>query len=220
MDNIFKIQKTEHAETQSLLPWYVSGTLEFSERARVERHLATCQECREELASDRRLASTWAAMPLDVEASWLRVRERVRAEEAARERASLGARAADLLHWVGARLGSPVAIAGWAVAAGQALALVAVAINYQAPRPATYHALSAAPAAAEGNAVVMFDPTMSELRFRELLQANHARLVDGPTAAGAYVLHVPLEKRSAVLSRMRLSQGVALAQPIDPDPTR
>ena len=106
---------------------------------------------------------------------------------------------------------------GWALAAAQGLALVAIGASLLTATPkAAYHALGAAPSSASGNMLVMFDPDTSEGRFRDVLEANHARLVDGPTSSGAYVLHVPADERAAILTRMRERPDVALAEPIDP----
>ena len=39
-----------HREVALLLPWYVNGALDGSERLRVERHVHSCILCRRELA--------------------------------------------------------------------------------------------------------------------------------------------------------------------------
>jgi anti-sigma factor RsiW len=39
----------EHITIADLLPMYVSGALERSERQKVERHLAECAECQADL---------------------------------------------------------------------------------------------------------------------------------------------------------------------------
>jgi hypothetical protein len=83
-------------------------------------------------------------------------------------------------------------------------------------QPARYHALGAAPAPASGNVVVMFRPDTREQDLRRTLNAAHARLVDGPTAADAYLLHVPSAERAAALVRLKGQADVVLAEPIDP----
>ncbi len=40
-------QSSEHRSVDELLPWYVNKTLDDRERARVERHIATCASCQE-----------------------------------------------------------------------------------------------------------------------------------------------------------------------------
>lgn len=41
--------------TATLLPWYLTGTLKESERQAVDEHLASCADCRAELAHLTRL---------------------------------------------------------------------------------------------------------------------------------------------------------------------
>ena len=41
--------------TATLLPWYLTGTLKESERQAVDEHLASCVDCRAELAHLTRL---------------------------------------------------------------------------------------------------------------------------------------------------------------------
>jgi hypothetical protein len=89
----------------------------------------------------------------------------------------------------------------------------------QSPAPAAgahYHALAARPSPRDGNIVVMFRPDVSERDMRAALLADQARLVDGPTAAGAYVVSVPPARRAAVLTTLRRRAGVLMAEPIDP----
>ncbi len=69
-----------HLELQSLLPWYVTGRLDPVEHARVEAHLASCEDCREELHFERTLAKTVKEMPLDAEVGWRRLERRLEAE--------------------------------------------------------------------------------------------------------------------------------------------
>lgn len=45
-----------HAAVDEMLPWYVNGTLEASEHARVDAHLVECAECRDGVVELRRLA--------------------------------------------------------------------------------------------------------------------------------------------------------------------
>jgi hypothetical protein len=76
--------------------------------------------------------------------------------------------------------------------------------------------LGAAPPPVAGNLVVIFHPDVLEKSMRETLNASDARIVDGPTAADAYVLHVPPSQRLSALAKLRASSAVVMAQPIDP----
>lgn len=42
--------KAMHEEVILLLPWYVNGTLSASERGKVQAHLDTCSDCRDEVS--------------------------------------------------------------------------------------------------------------------------------------------------------------------------
>jgi len=89
-------------------------------------------------------------------------------------------------------------------------------LTLQTNAPARYHALSAPPPNLSGNVVVIFRPDASEDRIRHALIASDARLVDGPTAADAYVLHVPAAERAQALAALRARSEIVLAEPIDP----
>jgi hypothetical protein len=66
-----------------------------------------------------------------------------------------------------------------------------------------------------GNVVVIFRPDVTEAAMRETLRRTHARLVDGPTAADAWVLSVPAAERSAALTTLKARREVVLAEPMD-----
>ena len=50
-----------------LLPWYVNGTLDATEAALFEAHLAQCEECRADLAANRALREAYAEAPVTAE---------------------------------------------------------------------------------------------------------------------------------------------------------
>ncbi len=221
MENTVALADGEHQEAQSLLPWYVSRRLDASDDARVEAHLAACPECRADVAAERRLAAEWANLPIESETNWLRLRERMMREDAGRANAAMFSRLSDIVRGALAWRPSWLSGLGWGLAAAQGAVLAAIGIALvTAPAPAAYHALGAGNAPSLGNALVMFDPDTSERRLRETLVSNHARIVDGPTASGAYVIHVPVDERSAMLVRMRTRPDVEIAQPIDPGAIR
>ena len=89
------------------------------------------------------------------------------------------------------------------------------------PRPsADYRTLSAPAARVDGNILVLFRPQISEVELRAILARASARLADGPTATGAYVLDVEPGRREAAIAALRAQPGVMLAQPLDADPRR
>jgi hypothetical protein len=68
--------------------------------------------------------------------------------------------------------------------------------------------------------VVVFDPGLSEARMRTLLRASGARIVDGPSEAGAYVLVLPADRLAAVQESLRRAPGVLLVERLQPPAER
>ncbi|HEX7850219.1 MAG TPA: hypothetical protein VF485_10865, partial [Sphingomonas sp.] len=84
------------------------------------------------------------------------------------------------------------------------------------PAGETYRALGSAPTAQPGNALVMFKPDARDVDLRAALIRAGARVVDGPTASGAYVVRIAPESRGQAIAGLRAAPEVALAEPIDP----
>lgn len=70
-------------------------------------------------------------------------------------------------------------------------------------------------AAGSGNVVVIFAPGATEQDLRRILQAQDARIVDGPTVTGAYVLNIPAGGRAQALHALRANAAIKLAEPLD-----
>jgi hypothetical protein len=203
-----------HHEAQRLLPWMANDTLEAGEREWVQRHVEGCAECR---AGLQELLSLRAAMlepgrPFaDVDADWERIRSRLAtAREAAPiERGARDARRKRMPRWL-----------GWTVAA-QLLLAMGLGFAWWASRtpPPAYHTLSAMPRPA-GNLLVVFDPQISAAQLQRLLKASDARIVDGPTDAGAYVLSVPVARADGVRDALRAAPGVTMVESLSAGPPR
>ena len=209
MAEIIRLRGSPHEQAQQLLPWYVNGTLDAGETAMVEAHLADCADCRADLAAERVLARDVAALPIDVEHAWSALSDRIDAEGPPR------------------RLAEPVPFLrrkvamGWALGgplAAAAAVAFAVAVVPGAPSPAgeTYRALGSAPTAQPGNALVMFKPDARDSDLRAALIKAGARVVDGPTATGAYIVRIAPEGRGQAIDDLRATPQVELAEPIDP----
>jgi anti-sigma factor RsiW len=226
---IIPLRGDQHREIQTLLPWYVAGGLDEAERARVKAHLDRCAECRAELTDERRLAAELSALPAetgDVEHGWALISQQLEREESRQEtgRAAVAptparARRPSRDSRSRGRRSDPagrVRWRDWAIAAQLVLiAGLGVQVWRMGQQPAQYHALGAAPANQAANVVVIFRPETPERDLRQILQSNAARLVDGPTVADAYLLHVPAPNRAAVLTRLRGQTQVLLAEPVD-----
>jgi hypothetical protein len=196
-----------HHEAEELLSWYATGQLEGDDLALVEQHLSSCAHCRRQLAFERRMAGQVAAMIPEVDAGWARMKRRIEAprhgwREKARHEASA----------LWKSLSRP-AIAGLAVAQ-LAFVIVAGALLLSLSQP-SYRALGSATPPQSANVIAMFraDTTQSELT--QLLRANGAAVVDGPTSTDAFLLHVPERSRASSLARLRSDRHVLMAEPID-----
>lgn len=206
MGRILPFTGDPHRETRDLLPWLISGRLDPDEQARVEAHLATCEDCTRELSTERALGGAVAELPIATGIGWSAMRDRLDA----------AARVTEVKSYQPVRRFTGRQIAAFVAAqAAMLAAVVSITIRTAAP-VAPYHALGAAPAAASaGNIIVVFRPEIRESDMRRLLEASDARLVDGPTAANAYVLRVPDAERARALFRLRGDAAVVLAEPLD-----
>ena len=206
MGDLHHLRGDPHEATQQLLPWYVTGAIEPGDRLLVEAHLPQCEECRAELAAERRLRSAVADLPATAPGGW----ERLAADLAKPEAPQ--------------RLPRRFATrAGWMLGAQAALLLLGIGVVLQYRQPAapateTYHALGSREARPTGNILVMFAPDTREDALRQAIAASKARLVDGPTSAGAYLLAIAPDQRDAALARLRAEPGVVMAQAIDSAP--
>jgi hypothetical protein len=208
MARIIRLHDDSHWELQRLLPWYVTDRLDPTEHARVEAHLAGCEECREEVLFERTLAKTVKDLPLDAEVGWRRLERRLKVEP---RRGGVLDRSAAVR--TGALWG------GWAVAACALVAVGVTVLPRQQSSGAAYHALGAPHSVTPGNMVVIFRPDTSERAIRAALTSVGARIVDGPTGADAYVLQAPPAQQAQALAQLRSRPNIVLAEPVDPGAT-
>ncbi len=196
-----------HDQARELLPWFANGTLDEDERKRVADHLRTCGGCRSEVES------------LD------RVRRVVREQPAddGSEVGNLDEILARIDHDTGVRhRTTPVAC--WLMIA-QAAAIVILAILLLVPDsprvegdPQPFRTLSAEPETVPSGAQhlrVVFADTTTERQLREILQSVEARIVDGPSPVGAYMLRITdTQDLVSVVERLRAKPSVRLAEPL------
>ena len=208
MAEIVPLRPSEHDAVQQLLPWHVNGTLSAEETVRVEAHLAECEECRHDLACERELAREVALLPLDVDESWqamtMRLPEQIANDDGPRlPRFS--------------RSGPVGWAVGGALAASVVFAVAIIGLQQPLAPSQTFHTLGSTGGAASGQVIVLFRPDTTEQQMRTLLAAQRASVVDGPTAAGAYVLRVDGRSPADVIGALRQSSEVVLAEPIASD---
>lgn len=190
--HIVELDASVHQKVQKLLPWAVLGKLSEAEQAQVAEHAVICAHCREDLEWQCKLQSVQpeAGAAPDLEGALARLAPRLDA------RPGRG----------GAR--------GWMRWALAAQLVVIAALGGQLLRqPAQYRLLGAA-ASADANMIVVFKPDTSEGQLRAILRAGGARIVDGPTAANAWLLKVPPGSLASSVSAMRAQAQVQLAEPL------
>jgi hypothetical protein len=190
-----------------LLPWYVTNALDSDDHARVAAHLKTCRDCTAQLEADAKLGRDLMQMPRTVEGGWAQMCERLGLDPAVRA----GPSPARDAHSAVKRPRWPKI--GWTVGAQAVFASILGAILVtQVPR---YAALDGGVASSEANLIVIFRPETTERSLRQALMAVDARLVDGPTSANAYLLHVPGEERERMLGSLRAMPQIVMAEPIE-----
>lgn len=242
---VFRLDVPAHQAVQELLPWYASSQLEADDARRVEVHLHTCEQCREDLQWERKMLDQGSAdnsLPpgVDMERAWARILPALgptddiddmpaRAGTAAAPSAAPApsparpaieapatAPVVPRRWWAMGAANQPTWLR-WAVAAQWVLivGLVALLARPDEP-PAAYRVLgNGVGGAPVGNLVVMFQPTTTERELRRVLQAQGARVVDGPTVTDAYLISVADENRERALQALRKDPAVKLAEALD-----
>jgi len=204
----------EHRFALLHLPWYATGQLDAVDQARVARHVAGCALCQADVALDAAIAGRPPEPPaLSPEAGWMRLMSRIQDERAPRKAAPQRPRPASRSLFADWR--------GLAIAAQFVLiVLLGVWIAVSHPAAKSYRLLGRSPPTSEGDLLVMFAPETREGAMRALLTAAGARVVDGPTVTGAYVLDLPQGGQEAALAALRSSPQVTLAAPLGPEAQR
>jgi hypothetical protein len=223
-------------EAMALLPWYVNGTLGLEERRAIEDHLATCVLCPDELIALLKvqdvLRRELAEAPEPSAALWQKVRGRIAESPVVADQTQ----AADVRPpgrsawaWLSNLLG-PALRPGWALAALGVIVIQAVLILGLATRGpwwggGEYRTLTG-PTIAERHSGprvrlrVAFSEEAPEQAIRAVLGELKATIADGPSAAGFYLIDVPLDGGSlqtpdealrALLSRTTVVRFAELA---------
>jgi hypothetical protein len=209
MMRLFRFDDPEHGEANELLPcwsmapWMASSAPGWNAMADVWR-----------AATKSNLRALQAAVALDDDAdrqatqALARIKARVHTAES-RQGAKRGLRS------IASQWGQTNRWVRYAVLAQFVLLAVMAAALLQQPTPQYYHSLGAAPKAAspESGVVVVFSEALAERDMRSLLLRLHARIVDGPSPAGAYTLEVSQGEQAAALALLRHTSSVVFAEP-------
>jgi hypothetical protein len=189
---------------QRLIPWFVNGSLDGSDEALVRAHLETCGECRADVARENVLREAIAAMPSGEDHGWAGLRDKVLQRPPIAKRGIVPS------------LRRPIPL-GWALA-GQLAVAASVAVAFVTLSPAEpraeYRLLASPDQTGSGNVIVLFSPETTEADLRRELTAVEARIVDGPTASGAYILRVTARDQAKAIAQLRAAGEVVLAEPL------
>lgn len=202
--------KDTHAQVQELLPWFVNQTLTGEQLAMVSAHVQRCADCRQDVEWQRSMLAAAPAVPqgLDMERALARMMPRLEPRPVAAP-AAQSALQGLRERWFG-RAWMP-----WALA-GQGVLIAVLAMQTLAPQrnESDYRVLGAAPPPTQGNMVVAFKPDTTVADVQRLMQANGARMIDGPTVTGAYVVEVEGARQAQVAAAFKLDPAVLLAEPL------
>ena len=210
---VVRLDPAAHKVADALLPWFVNGTLDPDEIAFVERHVAECARCKEEVEWLRGLYAACAAGEASPEgaSAFRKLRLRLDAPRDRRKRVGGAVRSRSTsrswTHWV---IGAQLVL----------IASLGTLWYYDGDR-ASYRTLGA-PAAATpaGTVVVVFDPSTPEAELRRILREAEARVIDGPTRANAYVLDVAPNRRANAMEALRSERAVTLVEELGPPASR
>lgn len=216
------LEDDRHQALASLLPWYAQNTLDANEHAKVESHLASCDQCRRALGGWRALATgvkaqaeaeahspAWAPSPTHFAKLAAQLDEPVASRRAQRAKPSLFAQLRDWFN-----ISPPGMRIAFALQAA-AIAVLAGVLWHQATGPQTYETLSrSAPAAvAAGQLRVVFDADVKESELRASLQQIKASIVAGPSTLGVYTLRLDDDAQSQqALDALRANPKVRFAE--------
>jgi hypothetical protein len=196
-----------HAAVDALLPFYVNATLQGEELSLVEQHVHSCEKCQRELDwlrhifadltnSSLRLDATLNAVgsPQRPEDDQIRRRWRMRIQDGLRHSTP----------WTRWLLAAQLA----------AIVILATLVATDVRDNASYRTLGTpSPSAQLQDLVaVVFDPSTPESQLRQIVSSIGARIVDGPTVTGAFVLEVPKERVPEALKTLRAERAVRLAE--------
>lgn len=212
-----------HAEAWALLPFLANGRIEAADREWVEAHVATCAECRAELASQRRIAGQMnrdGAAPSDAgdeQKSFNKLWARIEASEslAANTNVNVGTahapRASRAVRWLAA------AVVVQAIGLG---VLGASALRDDAPAD-IYDTVATPEARLNAPAVrVVFAPQATVETINTLLTHQGLSIVSGPGIRGNFTAELSPDAVASGASAESVAQvmskdpNVRFAQPV------
>jgi len=180
----------EHPD--SLLPFYVNGSLTAEQNHNVEQHLQTCERCRNEIQFLAKLREQ-VKHAVSVQAPGeLGLRRLMRDVKRGKTRSSMS-------RWYKPAFAAAILV----------IVLQTAVFLHQQSTPQTYTPLGTSQVGIQ----ITFTPTASEAQIRALMNQVHARIIDGPGALGIYRIellekNLTVQQRQALIERLRAQQIV------------
>jgi anti-sigma factor RsiW len=200
-----------HPEVE-LLPWYANGTLAEPDRQRVAQHLESCRDCTRELQDLTDMRRVFAELSRHEAAPSERlarsVMARVAAESGARVRPEQDTSWTTALdRWFRSLL-TPQWVPTLAalLLVGQMGLLLWVTMPPGGPSEVSTR--SVGPPTQAPRIAVRFQPSATEETIRSLLQRLQARVVDGPTPEGIFIISINSGDPAASLALLREQRDV------------
>jgi hypothetical protein len=221
---IVRLDGDEHDFVQLLLPWIDSGCLDSAESARVNAHLIHCPRCRTDVAWRRgvRKASPGPRPPAGivhsqaaVEPAWPTLRGPTGSRGRAEPRRAMVTPATTRISRAGACWWRWVLALQSAVIAGLVVLVVGLL-----PRDGPQRAPGGGVQPGAASVAVVFKPDANEQQIREALRDSDARVVDGPTSTGAYLVGVAPASQVAAIEQLRRNGSVLRVESLDAGPPR
>jgi hypothetical protein len=203
-----------HVET--LLPWYVNGTLETADSQRVQRHLEGCEQCRVSLQFESRIAGlvndhrdTLDCAP---QSGWNRLAAQLDARQPLSPSVSMPPR---LRHRAGGKRLLPTLVVLQAAAiAGLGIALVQLLDQRSDNSYRTLSEVAPSQAAVAPTLRVVFADDTSSATLRTLLEPIGGTIRSGPTANSVYTIELQKAGTAAALEWLRTQPEVLFAEPV------
>ncbi|MBU0483092.1 MAG: zf-HC2 domain-containing protein [Proteobacteria bacterium] len=200
-------------QIRELLPRYLAGELNDTDRQQVEQALVVNQELSFELNELRDLKEYYRDLaqeiPPPADDLFSRIQKNVQAEKQWDDEVGVGAKIVAALR---AFFGPPSL--AWGIVAVQCLLIIALLVTPD--REVYFQTLSDSHfVATEGIMInLVFTEEVSEVDMRFLLLQVRADIVAGPSAQGRYVISVPASQKLAeTLSILRASPVIKFAEP-------
>jgi hypothetical protein len=222
-----------HQSATGLIPWYVNGTLDGAEAAKLGAHLDVCAPCRSDYEAQLRLFEAMqpqSTLVFAAEPSFRKLMARIGSGEDAGELASARAAAAAPVPVpvpVASRTSrAPSRVARWLVAAvvveGLGLGYGGWVLHTYTPNAAPAYVTLTAPQPSYHDSArvrIVFRSSLSVQELGTILHKADAHIIDGPTDSNVYTLGfagatVTAGAAERQLAALRANADVLFAEPL------